>query len=284
MMIKYSKCSSAVFDHVHNAFQIGFSDYFINMEMSKETFHNKFFGPEGNQLENSFIAFEDDKPIGLILGGIRNYEGVKTLRCGTLCIHPDYRAQGIAKELYKYHKKVAINNNCKQLFLEVMVVNDKAISLYEKLGYKVIYNLDYYRYQQTNPTDFELDPSINVQPITFDEVKTLSAQLADIHINWQNSFDYIEMLDNLVHYGVYQGTELIGAMSISLGGNIFFVWTKSSYRHNNIASSMIAKAIKELNINELSISFTNNASLTNFLRKHNFNKEEFAQYEMYLPL
>lgn len=283
-MIRYTNCSSTVFDDVHNAFQIGFSDYFINMEISKETFHNRFFGPEGNQLENSFIAFDDDKPIGLILGGIRNYEGIKTLRCGTLCIHPDYRAQGIAKELYKYHKQVAIDNSCKQMFLEVMVVNDKAINLYEKLGYKIIYNLDYYRYKQNNDTDFEINSTIKIQPITFDDVKTLSTQLAGIHINWQNSFDYIELLDNLVHYGVYHGAELIGALSISLGGNIYFIWTKQNYRHEYIASSMIAKAIKDLKTKELSISFTNNAKLTNFLRKHNFNKEEFAQYEMYLPL
>lgn len=283
-MIKYSNCSRTDFDDVHNAFQIGFSDYFIKMEISKETFHNRFFGPEGNQLENSFIAFDDDKPIGLILGGIRNYEGVKTLRCGTLCIHPDYRAQGIAKELYKFHKQVAIGNSCKQMFLEVMVVNDKAISLYEKLGYKIIYNLDYYRYKQNNAIDFEINSSIGIQAITFDDVKTLSTQLGDIHINWQNSFDYIELLDNLVHYGVYHGAELIGALSIGLGGNIFFIWTKPSYRHKNIASSLIAKAINDLKINELSISFTNNASLTNFLRRLNFKQEEFAQYEMYMPL
>ena len=284
-MIKYSNCSNATFGDVHNAFQMGFSDYLINMEMPEKVFRDKFFGPEGNQLENSFIAYDNDKPVGLILGGIRDYGGIKTLRCGTLCIDPDYRARGIGKELYKYHKQVAIDNNCKQMFLEVVTSNERAINLYKKLGYEIIYNLNYYEYQQKGDNvDFASNPSIEVKAITFEDVKTLSPQLMDIHFNWQNSFDYIELLDNLVHYGVYQGTELIGALCMSLRGNIYFVWTKPIYRHKGIATSMIARAIEDMKLNKLSISFTNNASLTNFLRLHNFKKEEFAQYEMYLPL
>ncbi|TAH74702.1 MAG: GNAT family N-acetyltransferase [Anaerolineaceae bacterium] len=283
-MINYINCSIVRFEDVYNAFQMGFSDYFLKMEMPIETFQAKFFGPEGNQLDKSYIAYDDVNPVGLILGGIRNYENIRTLRCGTLCVHPDYRDQGIAKELYKYHKQIALENNCKQMFLEVMVVNNKAINFYKKLGYEIIYNLNYYRYHQGNSIDFKLDSSIKVQEITFEDVKALSVYLADIHINWQNSLDYIELLDNLTYYGVYDGTKLVGALCISLQGNIYIVWTKPSYRHKHIAASMIATATRKLNLSELSISLTNNASLINFLLKHNFKKQELAQYEMYLPL
>ena len=49
------------------------------------------FGSEGNLLEHSFLALEEGKPVGVILGGIKDYESIKTMRCGTLAVHPNYR-------------------------------------------------------------------------------------------------------------------------------------------------------------------------------------------------
>ncbi len=52
-MISYIKCSDNVdIQKVYNAFQVGFSDYIIKAEISKDDFVKRFFGPEGNQLEN----------------------------------------------------------------------------------------------------------------------------------------------------------------------------------------------------------------------------------------
>lgn len=67
-------------DSIYEAFTDGFSDYIINVSLAKEEFVRRFFGPEGNTLENSIIAFDGHKPIGLNLGGIKIYEGIKTLR------------------------------------------------------------------------------------------------------------------------------------------------------------------------------------------------------------
>ena len=52
---------------------------------------------EGNSLEHSFLSLDGDKPVGVILGGIKIYESIKTMRCGTLAIHPKYRGIGVSK-------------------------------------------------------------------------------------------------------------------------------------------------------------------------------------------
>ena len=283
-MITYNCCSTVEFENIYNAFQIGFSDYIIKIEMSKEIFLNRFFGPEGNQLEYSYIAFDQGMPIGVILGGIKNYEGVKTLRCGALSIHPDYRGKGVSKKLFELHRQVAIDNNCKQMFLEVIVGNDRAINFYRNLGYEKVYDINYYTCQNNKDINKEIDDLIEIKNISFNATKSLSNQLKDTHINWQNDFDYIERLDGLVHYGVYKDSEIIGALSLSTNGKIYFIWTKPSERHKGIARNMIIKALIELNLKQLSISFPNNANLAGFVKHNNFKKEEISQYEMYLTL
>ena len=48
------------------------------------------------------------------------------MRCGTLAVHPNYRGVGVSQKLFELHKE-ALQNECKQLFLEVIVGNDRAI-------------------------------------------------------------------------------------------------------------------------------------------------------------
>ena len=81
-MIKYKNCLEVTSDDIFNAFQDGFSDYIIKINVNKEDFEGRFFGAEGNSKENSFVVYDGNKPIGLILGGIKVYDGIKTLRCG----------------------------------------------------------------------------------------------------------------------------------------------------------------------------------------------------------
>ncbi|MDR7855071.1 GNAT family N-acetyltransferase [Tissierella sp.] len=283
-MIIYDYCNNVEFEKVHEAFQIGFSDYMIKLELSKEDFLKRFFGPEGNRLEHSFIALDEGKPVGVILGGIKEYEGVKTIRCGTLCIHPDYRGKGISKNLFDLHKKVALDNECKQMFLEVIVGNDRAINFYRNLGYEKIYDIKYYSHKDPHSLHEEIDNSIDIEEIAFDRVVNLSVEIKDIHVNWQNDFDYLKKLEGLVHYGVYEGSRLIGALSITSNGKIFFLWTESQFRHRGIARSLITKAVDDLKLNNLSISFPNNARIEGFVKSMKFQRDKISQYEMYLTI
>ena len=283
-MIVYDRCNNIEFRKVYDAFQIGFSDYIIKLEISEEDFMKRFFGPEGNQLENSFIALDEGNPVGLILGGIKDYEGIKTIRCGTLCVHPDYRGKEISKNLYQLHRSIAVDNKCKQMFLEVIVGNDRAIKFYSNLGYEKVYDIKYYSIRNIDKQGRELDESIDIEEVTFDTILNLSGAIRDIHINWQNDFDYMEKLEGLIHYGVYKDAQLIGAMSISKNGKLYFIWVNPQYRLQGIGRNLILKADKDLNLDNLSISFPNNANIEGFIKHMKFQKDKISQYEMYLNI
>lgn len=283
-MVEYKNCSEVNIDSVYEAFRAGFSDYIIKVEMPKEDFVKRFFGPEGNDLNYSYIAFDDKKPVGLILGGIKNYEGIKTLRCGTMCINPDYRGKGISKELFKYHKQIGVKNNCKQLFLEVIVGNDRAISFYKNQGYEKIYDLCYYTLKDVSELKKMSIEELDIRGITLKEVKTLENYSKDIHINWQNDFDFMELSENIKHYGIYKNDSIVGGLSINQRGGIHFIWINPEYRHEKYASNLINYAISDLDLNKISSGFPNNASLEGFLKRVGFEKEKLAQYEMYITL
>ncbi|MCU0096449.1 GNAT family N-acetyltransferase [Bacillus sp. OR9] len=282
-MIQYKRCSEVSIDLVYEAFRDGFSDYIIKMEVSKEDFIKRFLGTEGNLLEHSFLALDGGKSIGVILGGIKDYENIKTMRCGTLAVHPNYRGIGVSQKLFELHKEEALQNECKQLFLEVIVGNDRAIRFYNKLGYEKVYDLSYYNLKDLTKIISKGGKGIEVKQLEFPSFKVEIQKWLHFHINWQNDMDYIEKTNN-TFYGAYVGNELNGSICINEQGKISFIFVDKDYRNIGIATSLLLRASEELNIAILSIGFPNNNLLEGFLKKTGFEKNSLAQYEMYLLL
>ncbi|MCW9129531.1 GNAT family N-acetyltransferase [Bacillus paramycoides] len=279
-MIQYKRCSEVSIDLVYEAFKDGFSDYIIKMDVAKEDFIKRFFGPEGNSLEHSFLALDDDKSVGVILGGIKIYESIKTMRCGTLAVHPSYRGVGISQKLFELHKEEAIQNECKQLFLEVIVGNDRAINFYNKLGYEKVYDLSYYSLNDFTIITNKDFKNIEIKQLKFQKFKVEIQKWLNFHINWQNDIDYIEKTNN-TYYSAYVDNDLKGTVCINEQGKISFIFVAKEYRNIGIATRLLQVAREELKLSSLSIGFPNNSSLQGYLKKCGFEKNSLAQYEMY---
>jgi len=282
--ISYLRCSEVEIDKVYQAFKIGFSDYIVKMEISKEDFISRFLGPEGNSLEHSFIALYENEPVGVVLGGIKDYENIKTIRCGTLAISPGFRGKGISQKLFELHKEEAIKNGCKQLFLEVIVGNDRAINFYKKLGYEKIYDLSYFSLVDLNELNNNLSTSnVLVQSIEIREFQK-TIQKWDYHINWQNDLDYLIKIPTNVYYGAYIDNEIVGCIAANPTGKVSFIMVDQNQRMKGIGSSLLNTVIKELHLSKISISLPNNNLLEGFLNHLGFKKDSLSQYEMYLTL
>ncbi|MGR5927903.1 GNAT family N-acetyltransferase [Bacillus pacificus] len=282
-MIQYKRCSEVSIDLVYEAFRDGFSDYIIKMEVSKEDFIKRFFGAEGNSLKHSFVALDGNKSVGVILGGIKDYENIKTMRRGTLAVHPNYRGIGVSQKLFELHKDEAIQNGCKQLFLEVIVGNDRAIRFYNKLGYEKVYDLSYYNLKDMTKIIHKECKGIEVKQLEFPAFKVEIQKWLHFHINWQNDMDYIEKT-NHTFYGAYVDNDLKGSICINEQGKISFIFIDKEYRNRGIGSKLLQVARDELNLESLLISFPNNSLLEGFLKKTGFEKNSLAQYEMYVLL
>jgi ribosomal protein S18 acetylase RimI-like enzyme len=281
-MITYLRCTDVSMDYIYEAFMQGFSDYVIRMDIQKDMFVQRFFGPEGNSLESSFIAMEGDLPVGLVLGGIKTYEGIKTMRCGTLCINPGHRGTGISQRLMELHRNEAVSEGCKQLFLEVIVGNDRAIAFYKKLGYEKIYDLAYFTLKDVKALGSSVDYDIEIKEISIKELRKITESLCEVHINWQSDIDYIEKSNTNINLGAFKGGKLIGAVSISKGSKFSFLWVDKKHRGLGIASNLLSEAAENLNLTKVMTCTPNNASLEGFLKHVGFERDKISQYEMYL--
>lgn len=276
-MVEYKCCTEVDKKVIFQAFLDGFSDYIVKFNKPENYFFDRFFGAEGNSLEYSYIAIEDGVGIGLVLGGIREFDGLKTMRCGTMCVTPESRGKGIAQKLMKLHKKKAAMENCKQLFLEVVVGNERAIKFYEKNNYITVNKISYYSTEDLNW--LENVRTDRVEKICFDEIKAFRDSFNGLHINWQNEMDFLKCV-NANHYGVKIDGKLIGAISM-IKGNIKFIGVDKKYRNEGIAKSLIKAGVTQ-KVGKIGVSFSDNSSLEGYFRKLKFKKDAIEQYEMYL--
>lgn len=283
-MITYKTCADATTDEIFEAFRLGFSDYLVPMTMTQDAFAARFFGPEGNAPSLSFLAFVDGRPIGLALGGIRVFDGLKTMRCGTLCVDPEYRGQGISQELFARHKSSAASAGCRQLVLEVITENHRAIKFYERHGYRAVYTLKYYaRSAESLPRFAEALPYA-VRELSFATLEAFRNSLPDSHLNWQSDTPYYAGSTQEALRGAFDGNKLIALIAMNRQGKLDFLYVDPGYRGQGLASRMLREAINAQQVAKVTVCLPNNASLEGFLRKLSFEKEPLEQYEMYLPL
>ena len=90
-----------------------------------------------------YLAIENDKAVGLIMGIIPGYEEFDYLdyKCPKrgeiteLVVSKNIRSKGIGRELMKVMEDYFKENNCEYVLVDVFAYNDNAIKFYEKSGY-----------------------------------------------------------------------------------------------------------------------------------------------------
>lgn len=283
-MTTYAACTEAAMSQIYEAFKIGFADYPVPFDMDMDAFAARFFGPEGNELSRSFIALEPDGPVGLILGGVRTFDGKRTMRCGTLCIAPAYRGQGVSRRLFELHKQAALDAGCDQLFLEVLRENARAIRFYEKQGYRIQDTLEYYggptaSLPETGPTPDE------AEEIDFAELAAFRASLPDCHINWQSDPPFYAASSQEALLAIYDNNrEPIAMTAMSPSGKINFLWVRPERRGQGLGRSMLRQAADKQRAEKLSVCLPGSAALGGYFRKLGFEKQPIEQYEMNMAL
>ncbi|MHB0883281.1 GNAT family N-acetyltransferase [Paenibacillus sp. SEL1] len=284
-MITYMRCNDVSMEHIFQAFSLGFSDYSIRLTTDQDDFAARFFGPEGNTRNHSFLAMDEDQPIGLILGGVRQFDGYKTMRCGTLCIAPAYRGQGISNKLLELHKQTAISAGCQQLWLEVIKDNHRAVKLYEKQGYQPRYTLKYYNGTLPSAPPAALSSSYIFKEVTFDDIAAFRKTLIDCHIHWQSDTPYYATSTQEAFLGIYEVNQTcLGMVSMSAKGKINFLWVDPKHRNQGLGCALLHRAAEIQKIEKVNICLSDNDSLEGFIQKIGLLKDPIEQYEMGMPL
>ncbi len=279
--ITYKLATEVNDNAIYEGFKTGFSDYIIKFQMDKEQFFDRFFGPEGNTKMLTHVAFDDDLPVGVLLGGIRDYDGIKTLRCGALCIHPDYRGMDLGLTLMARHTEDANTHTCGHMMLEVIAGNDRALKFYDKLGYDTVYFIHYFAHKDIPmlaAMPISCDDVVPIQLVhLYDHVKTWASYY---HVNWQNDFDSIMLIPNVQGFAVLQDEQIVAFICLTPQGRIFRLLVHPDHQKKGYGKQLLVHVARTLRPEALNISVASSCPETRFLRKLGFGKDSLYQFEM----
>ncbi|HZG55145.1 GNAT family N-acetyltransferase [Paenibacillus sp.] len=119
-----------------DAWNDGFSDYYVRLPMTAAAFAATKFGNEGVSPELSFVAYADGRPAGLLLTAMRTIGGERLAWNAGTCVHPDRRGSGIGAALLSRAVETYREQRADAAYLEAFVQNEGAIRLYRRFGYE----------------------------------------------------------------------------------------------------------------------------------------------------
>jgi len=112
-----------------------FADYPVPVRLSHADF-SAMHRRRGIDYTASVGAYVDDRLVGFIFNGVDDWHGRKTAYDGGTGMLPDWRGQGILKQLIAFSKNRLHELGCRQWLLEVLQDNVKAVAAYEHAGFR----------------------------------------------------------------------------------------------------------------------------------------------------
>ncbi|MFC4769440.1 GNAT family N-acetyltransferase [Effusibacillus consociatus] len=139
-MITIKRLSKCTFEEAVRVWNEGFQGYYFDTTTTADAFTARL-AKEGLSPSLSIIAFVDNQPAGLILNGVRIINDRKVAWNGGTGVSPQFRRKGVGKALIDAALQIYREEKVEIATLEAIGHNEKAIALYEKMGYKVIERL-----------------------------------------------------------------------------------------------------------------------------------------------
>jgi GNAT superfamily N-acetyltransferase len=138
MAVLIKQLTECSLNDILNAWNNGFQGYDVNVSMNMKQLLSRM-DIQNLSPEHSFIAFDEQKPIGIVLNGLRKTKTGKIIAWnGGTAVVPEYRHQGIGRMLIEASIAMYKKENVHIATLEALSQNKKAIQLYEKMGYQIV--------------------------------------------------------------------------------------------------------------------------------------------------
>jgi len=141
-MIEIKRLVDCTIQEGVEAWNVGFEGYYFDATTTPEKFINRLV-LEGLSPSLSIVAFQDNKPVGIVKNGIREFNGMKIAWNGGTGVALQLRSKGMGKLLMEATLSILEEEKVDLATLEAISDNKKAISLYEKMGYEIVDQLEY---------------------------------------------------------------------------------------------------------------------------------------------
>ncbi|MCD8186854.1 MAG: GNAT family N-acetyltransferase [Rikenellaceae bacterium] len=269
------------FDSLFPAFEAAFADYEMQLDALQL---QKMLTRRGFDPTLSFAAFDGDRIAAFTLNGIGTWKGLRTAYdtgTGTL---PQYRNQGLATRIFEFSLPFLRQAGIRRYLLEVLQHNEKAISVYRKLGFRVSREFNYFR------TPREQLPPVKRLGCFTGSVRCLDRHpfgalpdYGDFLPSWQNSDEAIARSSgDFIVLGAYEQGDWLGYCVLEpAAGDIARIAVRPDQRRRGIGSALLQEALNRNRAQELKIINTEVrcTALTEFLRTLHITVSG-RQYEM----
>lgn len=220
-------------EKIVEAFNLAFSDYHVPISKNLESLTYKL-STENGRLDLSVGAFEGDELVGFIL----HYADGKFLYNGGTGVVPSHRGQRLVEQMYNYILPKCFEQGIDTSVLEVLEVNQKAISCYLKQGFKIVRKVDCFKGQlNVHPKDSSFEMKSIDSPNW-----ELFQSLWEVTPTWQNSIMAVNnQLKDLKIVGVFEGEKLVGyAIYNPTTKKLHQIAVHVDYRRKGIGTRLLA--------------------------------------------
>ena len=280
MPIEIQSLEGLTFNKRYEAFDKAFADYEVKMtktELERMLRRRGFFP------QLSFGAFENVQLVAFTFNGIGTFKKRRTAYdTGTGTI-PEYRGQGLARCIFQHSIPYLQQAGVKQYLLEVLQNNKKAVALYQKMGFEVTREFNYYIIEK-NRFNFASQQLSNEYTLSQVDIRStrFDPDFEDHLPSWQNRFDSVNrsISDFLAYAVYYQGTQVAYCIFDPDTGDITKLAVHPKHRSGKLENNLLKKVVA--NIQNDKVKFINippDTSTFSFLHSLNISPTG-QQFEM----
>ena len=289
-MITIKTLTETPFEQIHSSFKKAFEDYVEPFDLTLDQL-KYMVERRGCDLSLSFGAFNRNELVGFTLNGIGLWKNKKTAYDTGTGIIKEFRKQGIATRIFEESLPILKDNNVEQYLLEVIKTNKNAVDLYQKAGFNITRDFDYYVQRKNNLTQkakSRYDSSVTINEIEFDELDwNILKSFWTFEPSWQNSVESLtRKSDYFTFLGIFRNNSLIGYGVIEKHtGDIPQFAIAENYRKIGLGRKLFNSLIKFTDSNRTKIinAECKNRNFKIFAEKLGFTAGH-GQYEMILKL
>jgi ribosomal protein S18 acetylase RimI-like enzyme len=282
IMIYFKTLDNISIEVVHKTFQEAFSDYQVKIELPLWKFQQMLLR-RGYHPAISIGAFQDERLVGIVLNGLRQWKGkVTAYDLGTGVI-AEFRRQGITSEMILQVKSLLKTKLVEQYLLEVLKTNQSAIELYNKQGFELQREFSCYQLEKEK---FIPKASVKVKHLERLELKELR-EFWNFEPSWQNSESSIEAVPEAFEYVIaeYSSTVIAYGMIDKKTGDIPQIAVHKDNRRKGIGSSILSELVRSTDAQRVSVLNVeaSDKNMNDFMVQSGFTYQ-VGQYEMLLKV
>ena len=272
---------------LHDTFLEAFSDYLVKMDVPLWKFET-MARRRGMVPEMSVGAFVEDRMVGFIFNGVRQWGGRETAYDTGTGVVPEFRKMGATTRMFARTLEILGQAGIEQYLLEVIKDNDPAGDLYRKQGFEPLRGLNCYVAPKdalsvsSPPAGVDL-VNLPLDALGWDRLRTFW----DFEPSWQNSVDSVMAVpETLTAVAAMKGGQVMGYGIVEpKTGDLSHLAVAPDQRGRGIGKAILARLVdltEGENLVALNLEETSEAANA-FVEAVGFAPYT-AQYEMMLQL